>query len=1166
MQRVFLLAVLLLAAFTSHATDGSVYQRSGFIPNAGQWPSHVKYRIGIPGGAMFLRDNGLSYILYDAEAVKQKHEQSHHAPSTPVSNTIRHHAVHMQLMGAVNSVIPSQEEGSFTRYNYYKGNDRSKWASNLQAWKKITYPSIYPQTDWVIHTGENGIKYDFIVHPGGNSDNVKMRFNGADGVEIINNTLYIHTSLGDIVEQIPVAWQEENGVKSMVDCAFRQLPDGSIGFDLGAYDHSKTLILDPQLVFASYSGSLDDNWGYTATYDNAGNGYSGGIVFGANFSTTAGAYGEDFGGGQLDIGILKYTPDGSNALYVTYVGGGDIEYPHSMIVNEYDELIVFGTTGSADFPVTSGAYSTTFKGGPASSFESGYIQMVNGLDIFVIRLSTDGSEMLASTFIGGTGNDGFNSAIPFNYADEIRGAVWVDKDNNIYVGTSTQSTDFPMSANAVQPTFGGGLQDGVIAKLNGNLSQLIWSTYLGGSADDGIYYLVVDEGNRTVVTGGTISDNFPVALGAYHSGFGGTLDGFVSVIDSSGTSLAASTYIGYNGTDQSFICGSDKSSNIYIFGQTESTGDVYNINTAIGVSGGNQFLMKLDPQLHEVIWSNAFGNATGSPDISPTALLVDVCDKIYSTGWGGVINPVGIGTNGLVTTPDAYQSTTDNNDFYLYVMDNQAQSLIYASFLGGPTSFDHVDGGTSRFDRKGVIYQSICGGCGGLSDFPGTTPNSFSPTNNSSNCNNLLVKFDFETPITVSAFASVTQPIGCAPYPVSFSNTSVNADQFSWRIDNSEVSLDSNFTYIFSEAGTYEITLIATSSLTCNAADTVSLTVTVIADIQSAVSPITACKGQQVELGPETLDDPYYHFAWTPADGLSDPFGRQPIVTADTSMDYTVVVSVGACIDTLVQHLEVHQMLRDTLTAFEGCINETKTIGPNDTYSSTTTYNWSPATGLSSATVQNPTADFIEDSFYTLLVNYPEGCSDTLISPISIVTTPTALFSSTTFPGCDGVAYLLQDSSDNAQNVNWIFSNGQTSDDPSVVTVFPYQDTLQIVIIAQNGNCFDTLSYSQYLTDMKDYFEDNQSNAFSPNGDGINDCFSPALQLLPAPYDQAFVPCSELYVFTRWGELIYTTEGDNNPCWNGTTTGGEELPDGVYFYRFLFDGDERAGVVHLKRQ
>lgn len=1242
---LFLFALLFSTCLSIHAEGVSVSPKSGFIPNAGQWNQQVNYRIGIPNGALFLRNTGLTYVLYDGEAVHNKHEQSHHPQQASSIDKIKHHAVNMNLIGAQEHVQAIHENPNQTRYNYYQGNNQSNWAGGLQAWNKVSYPNIYSHTDWILYSSKNGIKYDFHVNPGGNHEDIRMQFEGENAIQIRNNTLYIKTSLGDIIEQAPIAWQEENGVKTFVDVSFRENADGSIGFDVAQYNHAQKLIIDPQLIFATYSGSQDDNWGYTATYDNAGNGYSGGIVFGAQFSTTLGAYEEVFGGGQLDIGILKYTPDGSNVLYVTYIGGADAELPHSMIVNEYDELLIFGTTGSSDFPTTSGAYSNTFQGGPSASFENGYIQLVNGLDIFVCRLASDGSQMLGSTYVGGTGNDGFNGAIPINYADEIRGAIWVDANNDVYVGTSTQSSDFPITNGAIQQQYGGGNQDGVVFKLNGNLTQLRWSTYLGGSAEDGIYYLVVDTDNRAVVTGGTKSSNFPSSNNAYQSSFGGDIDGFVAIIDSTGNTLVGSTFIGDAGYDQSFIVGTDKTNHVYIFGQSGAVGDFYNINTAIGVPGGNQFLMKLDPLLNNVVWANAFGNATGVPDITPTALLVDLCDKIYCTGWGGNINNFGTGTIGLVTTPNAFQSTTDNNDFYLFVMDNQAQSLEYASFLGGALSPDHVDGGTSRFDRKGVIYQSICAGCGGQSDFPGLDSTSYSPINESSNCNNLLVKFDFESPITVSAIASITEPIGCAPYTAQFSNTSVNADIFSWRLNEIEIGSSSDLTYTFNTSGTYEVVLIASSSLTCNGSDTVSLTITVISEIEGSLDPITVCQGQEVTLGPDTFDDPYYQFQWSNPSSLSDGEVRKPTLIADSSMIYSVEIRVGTCIDTLTQELIVLGTSRIELAIIDSCVFDTIAVGPIGDYTAGTTFDWSPALGLSSTTDQNPLAYLNGFQNYVVLINRPEGCTDTLDVPVNgrfdtmnagddvnvcegepasigvqdnsglytyswtptafltnpnsatpvvnvdentqfnvirnpligapgcpakdsvqvlIVSKPQALFGQVLYPDCQGMNAAFIDSSSDFTQLIWTFSNGEISQEENPISVFSFNDTLNAVLIVQNGACRDTFSFSEYINDISEYYKENDVNAFSPNDDGKNDCFSPAMQLAPSPQDIVFVPCSELKVFNRWGEIIFDSQFENHVCWDGKTSSGQAFPEGVYFYQYRFGTSEKAGFVHLK--
>jgi len=1224
--------------------------KKGFIPNAGQWNSQVRYRMSLPNGAIFLKNTGFNYVFYDGAAVNEQHHHAHNTQEEAHSPVmINHHALQLDFIGANQAVVPINNSApGNTKYSYFLGKEKSKWATGLSEYESVLYPEMYNGIDLNIYTNASGIKYDFIVKANQNSDfnSIKMLYSGADEVTLNNQILTIKTSVGTITEQAPYAYQVIDGIKQTVACSFTKDATGNISFEVGNYNTQYDLIIDPQLIFATYSGSVDDNWGFTATYDNAGNGYSGGIVFGANFQTTPGAYQIPFGGGQIDIGILKYSPDGTQALQITYLGGDQIELPHSMIVNEYDELLLFGTTGSANFPVTNGAYDTNFEGGQQISVVG--IGVPAGLDIFVCRFSSDLSQLYASTFVGGTGNDGLNGALNLtpNYADEIRGSLWVDGNNNVYVGTSTNSADFPTTAGTIQPNQGGG-QDGVILKLDGNLSTLIWSSYIGGTENDGIYYLTVDADQNVLITGGTFSPNFPTTSGAWDQTYAGNgnSDGFVAKIDSNGQTLIASTFIGTQQYDQSYIVGTDKTEHVYVFGQTQETGNYFNSNTSVGVIGGNQFITKLTPDLSAVVWSTAFGNATGSPDISPTALLVDVCDKIYVTGWGGFLTGFGTFTNGLITTADAFQATTDGNDFYLYVIDNQADSLVYASFLGGNPSPDHVDGGTSRFDRKGVIYQSICAGCGAQSDFP-VTPGAYSATNNSTNCNNALVKFDFESPITVSAFVNVDDPVGCAPYKVDFSNTSVNADLFSWRIGDTEISTTQNFTYIFEESGTYEVTLIATASGTCNGADTVSLTVTVLSSIEGSLPTITVCRGTEVTLGTTDFSDPYFTYSWSPVVGIADSTDRQPVIVADTTIQYKLVVSIGACADTLLQLVNVLGGQTIQLPDINACTLDTVQTQLPVEFPDSTVYHWSPNSGLSDTSLATPFIYISDTITYQIIALLPDGCKDTFnlnVNPrfdsfsagadklacvdevvviglpdstgnysyswepaallnnpllpqptatiqditafivvriplgntlgcttkdtivVSVTTKPTALFGLELYPGCDGATIIFIDSSTGYQNLIWRFSNGIETTNAEPIYVFPYDSTLSAALSVFNGDCKDSMYKEVPLQPLAFYIGDNETNVFSPNTDGLNDCFSPALQDIPSPYNELFLPCTDLVVYNRWGEKVFDSITDNVPsCWDGKTRGGEPLPEGVYFYVYIYGIKEKAGQVHLR--
>ena len=217
---------------------------------------------------------------------------------------------------------------------------------------------------------------------------------------------------------------DKNGKEQEVECRF-VLRKNTISFQLGDYDRSKELVIDPVLIFSSYSGSSADNWGFTATYDKHGNLYGGGIAFGVGYPTQVGHhYQVDYAGGSCDVAISKFDSTGSQLYYSTYLGGIAAECPHSMFVNENDELYVFGTTGSYTFPTTAQAYDNSFNGGVPVNVNNS-VQFPNGTDIFITKFSADGDSLLASTFIGGSSNDGLNTGSPLrkNYADESRGEI-----------------------------------------------------------------------------------------------------------------------------------------------------------------------------------------------------------------------------------------------------------------------------------------------------------------------------------------------------------------------------------------------------------------------------------------------------------------------------------------------------------------------------------------------------------------------------------------------------------------------------------------------------------------------------------------------------------------------------------------------------------------------
>jgi len=783
-----------------------------FIENKGQWNEEVKFMSQIQGGNIWITSDNFTFDFVSPQDLEQIHALWHNRENDDSINNavLRHHAYKVHFIGADPSLEYKGLEPSSAYNNYFIGNDPSKWAGNVPLSKKLIGKSIYNGIDIMTYSSESHFKYDFIVHPGADPDQIELEYEGAD-IQLIYKELLIDLSIGKGYEHAPIAYQIIKGKRKNIVCEY-ELNGNTLRFKFPkGYNKSYELIIDPELIFSTYTGSTADNWGFTATYDEDGNLYGGGIVFSFGYPTTSGAFDEIFNGGARDIGITKYSSDGSSLIFSTYLGGSSSESPHSLMVDSQGNLVVYGSSDSDDFPTTSGAYDESFNGGSA--------------DIVVSKFNASGSSLLASTYLGGNDEDGKNNSFTLhhNYGDDARGEVYIDENDNIYIASTTKSSDFPTTAGSEEQTHQGG-QDACVVVFPPTLDSLIFSTYLGGSSDDAAYSIKEKE-DFIVVAGGTASSNFPTTSNSMNPVYlGGSTDGFVLTLDSVG-SIYNSSFIGTASYDQVYFVEIDPEFHIFLTGQTEGaypvSDDVYSN------ANGSQFVQEMNSELTMSILSTVFGTGGTNIDISLTAFLVDGCDHVYISGWGGI---QGTGsTNNMPITSDAFQSTTDGSDFYFIVFDHDFQNLLYATYFGGtgPTG-EHVDGGTSRFDKDGIIYQAVCAGCGGSDAFP-TTPGAWSESNGSSNCNlgTLKMEFDFQG---INANADVNDTTFCSdpPFIVQFYGSAESIPYHFWDFGDGNFSNQANPQHPYISPGFYSIEYIVIDSSTCNISDTAYASVEVI--------------------------------------------------------------------------------------------------------------------------------------------------------------------------------------------------------------------------------------------------------------------------------------------------------------------------------------------------
>lgn len=748
LRHTVIFSLVLTLAFQSL----DVFAQSAYTENKGQWHDSVRFRKEVQGAVVYLKQRSISVLQYDqedwSEVVRHPHHSDRHFKSAPSPRKVDYHHYEMVFVGANPEVKPMGLLASAAYYNYFIGNDPSKHQHHVQDFAKVIYPQLYPNIDLLVHGVAGSIKYDFILHPGADLKRIQVRYNYTEGLELTGDSLAIQTSIATLWERIPEAYLLTGDGKVMLKARFT-LDNGTVGFALEGEFQDETIVIDPEVVFATYAGNSVDNFGFTATYDTSGHLYSGGIatspdmLYNSNgrYPTTFGSFDQTYNGGKIignyifpcDITLNKYSPDGKSLIYATYLGGNSNEYPHSIVVDKHNQLVVFGTTFSLNYPTTLNSFQPFNRG------ES---------DIILTRFTSDCSGLIGSTLIGGESFDGLNeeSVLNFFYADNFRGEVIVDSNDIIYAVSSTLSTDFPLQ-NPFQSTLRG-KQEGVIISMNYDLSSMLWGTYLGGSEGDALYSVDLDSAGRLYVSGGTKSTDLSSSTGKIGTkSKGGAADGFIAILDPIAKSLIKTAYWGGSSYDQIFSLEIDYENKIYVVGQSLSkmpvTGNVYS-NPNSG-----QFISKFDEDLDRVEFSTVFGTGDGRPDITLNAFLVDECRKIFISGWGGqTSNKTYSSTFGLAITPDAYQKTTDGSDFYLMVLSKQARELLYGTFFGGDRTNDHVDGGTSRFDKKGVIYQSVCASCPAnntthaISDFP-TTAGAYAEKNVSPRCSNASFKIAF---------------------------------------------------------------------------------------------------------------------------------------------------------------------------------------------------------------------------------------------------------------------------------------------------------------------------------------------------------------------------------------------------------------------------------------
>ncbi|MET0637122.1 MAG: PKD domain-containing protein [Chitinophagaceae bacterium] len=1193
------------------------YNNIEFVENKGQWDSDILYRGELNTGVVYIRSGGFTITQHnpkDMGAIQEiLHGHSVDGSTTSRSSgsggsgklLLRGHTYTVDFINTSPTMKVVADKPVESYNNYIIGNDPSKWAGNCKIYQAITFREIYPNVDVRYYTYNGVMKYDIIARPGADLSRIAMKYTGADKLFIKNKELVISTSVGDLHESAPYTYQFSDKQRKEVNSKY-VVKNNIVSFDVKSYDKNSTLVIDPTLIFCSFSGASTTNWGFTATYGPDGSFYGGGIMFRSGFPATPGAFQENYdpgnnsgdAPGKIDIAVMKLNANGSALVYATYVGGTGNEQPHSLVVDNDGNLVIAGRSNSPNYPVR----------GSASTLGLGY-------DVVITKLNAAGTGLIGSVKVGGEGNDGVNisvnrsgtTSLQQNYGDDGRSEVILDGAGNILVASSTSSTSLSaITTGSFQPTIGG-KQDGLLLKFNSTLSNRIFASYLGGSGNDAAYVLALAPTGDIYVAGGTESANLPGS----HAGTVGPsqfapdgIDGFVAQVSSNGGSIIRSTWIGTNVIDQLYGIQFDRFGYPYVMGTT--TGNISVINAGYSVANAKQFIAKLQPDLSTFIYRTTFGSPNATrPNISPTAFLVDRCENVYVSGWGGQVSTgyLNSGTAGMPVTPDALpfpRGGPDGQDFYFFVLRRDAvgPGPLFASYFGqnGGLS-DHVDGGTSRFDRNGVIYQAMCANCGG-GGVPPTTPGAYMPTNGALanlGCNLGMAKIAFNLAgvgVEVqSAIGGVPRDTaGCLPLLVTFTDIVRNATEYIWDFgDGSPIvgplpaAAGYSQDHTYNTVGDYRVMLIAIDPASCNQRDTSYINIRVgdlKANLLADFVKTGACNSLEFRFNNNSFTDPTRPFTdssfiWDFGDGSPRVVsGTAPIThTFPATGPYVVRLVLNDTAycnnpDSLVIPINVAANVDAQFTTppqgcaiYEAVFNSSATIGGLN-------FEWDFGDSTSAdntSTLANPVHIYTTPGTYTIrmVANNPNTCNltDTTYTTIIVLEGPLASFTYTPVtPVLNTPNVFRNTSSANAIRFVWIFGDGDTLATTSRADVthqYNSPGVFTACLVAFNRlDCPDTTC--QDVTTLVEPALD-VPNAFTPMSNDINSI------AMPRGYGIAKIMFT---IYNRQGKKVFETSS-RNQGWDGRV-GGVIQPMDVYAYTLaveFFDGTKatKTGDITLIR-
>jgi len=1016
-----------------------------FRQNFGQWDEKIVYQGFSPGwnaNINFL-ENGLSFGLVreseegEKEEEKEREEEQQkgiHPHRYAHDNEPKERLVWnlcFKNMDPGATVVAEGKQDSHT--NYLLGNDPAKHQVNVPDYRIIRYQNIYPGIDVKYYSTGKNIKYDFILEPGADISRVKMECQGVQKVSVnAKKQLEIKTLWGTLIEEMPESYQVISGQKILVSVEYVALNSTTFGFKVnGGFDKNQTLIIDPViLAWGTYVGSTsstDEGYCHAVAVDPAGNVYATGFYEGG-FPVTPGAYGTTYMN-MRDVFVYKLTPDATSLIYATYLGGSNSDWGYGITVNTAGEVFVTGQTSSTGFPVTSGAYQTTYGGG--------------AYDVFLTKLNASGTAPVFSTFIGGNDADeGFDIAI--NSVGES-------------FLTGVASLGYPTTPGSFQPAIlsGGVHYNAFITKVNANGNGLVYSSFLGGNSGEYGYGVAVDPTDQAYITGETGSwTTFPTTPGAFMTNYGNCgWKAFVAKINASGTAKIYCTFLGgsgncpqngvevgndiaVNAAGEAFVTGCTSSSNY------PTTSNAYD-KTYNGQ--GDIFLTKLNASGTAAIYSTYYGGGMGE---TACGIAVNSAGEAYITGFTETDD----GT--FPITSCAYQSvfggqstsTTGRGDIYLAKFNASGSTLLYSTFMGGSGD----DYKYPKVALHGACEEEvIVNGTSHSSNFPTTAGVYMQQKGNGPEDQTVVFKlkpkvdpfFLWDTPncnLTVNFTDSTTGNCIWQAGPWT-------PGTWFWDFGDGTTSTQQNPTHTYAASGTYQVKLLVTCPK-----DSIIIPITVSTTGGSAsiapVSPI--CIGSSVVLAASGGSG----YTWSTG-ATTATITVTPTVTTTYSVQTIGNCPGSATVTVVVNPLPLAQIGSNSPL----CVNQNLSL----TSSGGVTYAWSGPNGFTSAQ-QNPSiigASPVASGTYSVTVTNVNGCMASAVTSVTVNPALTVQYIADTVCQGSGTTFIdITPGVPPGTAYNWSFGDG-TSSTQSTSVSHAYQNSGTYTTTLSIGNsitCINT--------------------------------------------------------------------------------------------------------------